>query len=334
MVGLLINKSEPEPAFVGHGLMRPECVVAHESGYLFTSDWTGAGGISIIAPNGNVRRVLGKNAPEPLRPNGIALEQGGSFLLAHLGSNTGGVYRLWPDGLVEPVLTHLNGIEIPPSNFPLVDAAGQLWLSISTMVVPRSANYRPGANTGRLIVSDGRGPRVVAEGLGYANEFAISENGNFLFVNETFGRRTKRFAITARGELAEGTVIGQYGPGTFPDGIALDSAGGIWITSIISNRVIRLDPDGSQEIVIEDADANHLGTVEKAFEQKMLGRAHLDNVRSRWLKNISSIAFGGPDLKTAYLGCLLGDQIAKYELPVAGLRPPHFSFDIDPLLKL
>src|SRR5579864_3852764 len=211
-MGIVGQRSDSEPEFVGHGLNRPESIVAHESGYLFTSDWTGAGGVSIIAPNGNVRRILGRNTSESLRANGIALEQGGSFLLAHLGSDTGGVYRLWPDGLVEPVLTHLNGVRIPPSNFPLVDAAGRLWLSVSTTVMPRSDDYRANAKTGMLIVSDGRGARVVADGLGYSNEFVISEDGAFLFVIETFGRRTSRFRISAQGDLTERTVVGQYGP--------------------------------------------------------------------------------------------------------------------------
>lgn len=40
---------------------------------------------------------------------------------------------------------------------------------------------------------------------------------------------------------------------------------GIWITSIVSNRVIYAEPGGQQAIIIEDADPEHLDTVEKAF---------------------------------------------------------------------
>ena len=32
------------------------------------------------------------------------------------------------------------------------------------------------------------------------------------------------------------------------------------------------------------------------------------------------LAFGGPDLKTAYLGCLLGDSIASFTMPVACMK--------------
>jgi hypothetical protein len=44
------------------------------------------------------------------------------------------------------------------------------------------------------------------------------------------------------------------------------------------------------------------------------------------LKNISSIAFGGPDLRTAYLGCLLGDALATFRSPVAGAPPAHWNY--------
>ena len=39
------------------------------------------------------------------------------------------------------------------------------------------------------------------------------------------------------------------------------------------------------------------------------------------LANISSLAFGGPDLRTAYLGCLLGDSIARFAPRSPGIRP-------------
>ena len=43
------------------------------------------------------------------------------------------------------------------------------------------------------------------------------------------------------------------------------------------------------------------------------------------LKNISSIAFGGSDLKTIYLGCLLGKQVATFKSNICGLEPSHWK---------
>ena len=108
--------------------------------------------------------------------------------------------------------------------------------------------------------------------------------------------------------------------------MTFDAQGGVWITSIVSNRVIRVTPEGDQEIVLEDSDPDHLAWVEEAYQAGELGRPHLDGVKSKRLKNISSLAFGGPDLKTAYLGCLLGDSIAFFRSPIAGVAPAHWSY--------
>ena len=57
-----------------------------------------------------------------------------------------------------------------------------------------------------------------------------------------------------------------------------------------------------------------------------MDRTHLDRAAGRVLKNISSLAFGGPDLRTAYLGCLLGESIMRFRSPVAGHPPVHWNY--------
>ena len=74
--------------------------------------------------------------------------------------------------------------------------------------------------------------------------------------------------------------------------------------------------------VVEGTVAN----AEEAFQACNMGRPHLDNNKGKVLRNISSLAFGGLDLKTCYLGCLLGDQIGHFTSPIAGLEPSHWSF--------
>ncbi|MGL4975478.1 MAG: hypothetical protein ACRC56_09295, partial [Bosea sp. (in: a-proteobacteria)] len=60
---------------------------------------------------------------------------------------------------------------------------------------------------------------------------------------------------------------------------------------------------------------------------------HLDGVKSSQLRNTSCLAFGGPDLRMGYLGCLLGDRIASLPMPVAGMALPHFSYPIEDLIR-
>jgi hypothetical protein len=93
----------------------------------------------------------------------------------------------------------------------------------------------------------------------------------------------------------------------------------------VSNRVLRVTPDGATHVVLEDADPEHIDAVERAFLRNEMARPHLDVIRSRRLRNLSSLAFGGSDLRTAYLGCLLGDSLATFRTPVAGLPPSHWG---------
>jgi hypothetical protein len=324
----------PPLRWIGAGLNRPECVLTHGTGWTFAATWTGTGGISAIAPDGKVHQHLAKIRGDwQVRPNGIALEPDGSFLLAHLGADDGGIWRLNPDRSLQPVLTEVSSRVIPPSNFPVVDPLGRLWLSVSTTLVPRARDYNPDARTGMIILKDRKGARVVADDLGYANEFLITPDGESLLANETFRRRLVRYGIASDGSLRGPDVIATFGPGTFPDGLAMDQEGNLWVTSIVSNRLIRIDPEGRQTIFLEDSDDEHLASVEQAFQARSMGRPHLDVIRSKTLRNISSLAFGGPDLRTGYLGCLLGDSIATVSMPAAGLQLPHFTYAIDPLTK-
>lgn len=310
-------------AFVGGGLVRPECVLATRAGDLFTADWRG--GVSHLRPDGS-RTLYSGLLPDgsAARPNGITLCSNGNFLFAHLGDSAGGVYELGRDGSVRALVLRADGLELPPTNFVHEDAQGRIWITVSTRQVPRASAYRADVADGFIVLRDRLGARVVADGLGYTNEALPSPDGKYLYVNETFARRLTRFRIAPGGSLYAREVVAKFGAGTFPDGLAFDALGGVWITSVVSNRVIRVAPDGSQQVMLEDCDEAHLASVEQAYLAGEMGRAHLDTIKSRRLRNISSLAFGGPDLRTAYLGCLLGDAIASFRSPVPGAAPVHW----------
>ena len=267
--------------------------------------------------------------PVPLRPNGIALLADGGFLLAQLGAEDGGVHRLHRDGTVDPWLLALQGQAMPPTNFVLPDAEGRIWVTVSTRRTPRALGYRREGGDGFIVRVDRRGTdraTIVAEGLGYTNELAVHPSGAWLYVNETFARRLSRFPLHADGSLGDKLVVASFGPGTFPDRLAFDEAGGAWVVSIVSNRLIGVAADGSQSLWLQDAESDHPDWVEAAFEGDAMDRPHLDQVRSRKLRNISSIAFAGADRNTAVLGCLLGDRLATLQLPVSGAAPTHWNY--------
>lgn len=320
------HKSLKELSFVGSDLVRPECVLATAQGDLYTSDWRG--GVAHRRADGTQQLYRGQ-LPDggELRPNGIALMADGSFLLAHLGAEHGGVYRLQRDGQVTPWLLGVQGQLLPPTNFVLMDSEGRTWVTVSTRLTPRSLGYRRSCNDGFIVCVQPNGDaKIVADGLGYTNEVAIHPNGQWLYVNETFARRLSRFAIAPDGSLGSKEVVTEFGLGVYPDGLAFDEEACAWVVSIVSNRLIRVDPKGEQTLWLEDADTEHVANAERAYDDAQLDRPHLDVNPSAYLRNISSIAFTGSDRRTAVLGCLLGDRLATLPLPAPGVAPIHWNY--------
>ncbi len=311
--------------FYGEGLRRPECVLCLRDGSVITSH--GEGGVSVIDAQGARRDVLGRrdDGRPPVMTNGFALTKSGDFLLADLAGEGGGVWRLSQDGGMRPLLLELDGMALPPTNFVGVDHEERIWITVSTRHRPRSLAYRADIADGFIVLIDQKGPRIVADGVGYTNEAIVDPSGEWLYVNETMARRTSRFAIGDQNSLGRRQTFVEYGAGTYPDGLAFDEDGAFWMTSIISNRVIRVTPEREQHTVIEENDPEQLATVEKSYLAGELGPEHIDKIQSDVMQSISSIAFGGPDRRTAYLGNLLDSKLYTFDSPVAGFAPSHWN---------
>ena len=305
-------------------------------------DWTGDGGVSAVFPDGIVKRHLVKNwreistahgFDEPLRANGICLLDGGDFLIAHLGAEKGGIFRLQADGMASAFLLEIEGEPLPPANFVTVDEKQRVWFTVSTRHTPRALAYRRDVADGFIAVMVDDKARIVADGLGYTNECLPHPDSKRLFVNETFSRRLTSFDIKADGSLANRKTVADFGPGTFPDGLTFDENGDVWITSIVSNRILKVSNDGDVQVFLEDVDRAHLDWVEAAWCDHTMGRPHLDKAAGRVLSNISNLAFCGESFDRAVLGCLLDDKLAMLDMPVRGHKPLHWNCDIDPLIQ-
>ena len=301
--------------------------MAHSTGLLFTSNWTDSGGISVICPNGDTHSVLGTDLQNPIKPNGIALESNGHFLLAHLGETGGGIYRLAPNGTVSGVVTHANGYPLPPTNFVALDAIGRIWITVSTTVCPRANDYRKNACSGFIAVAEqGQyNARIVVSNLAYANECVVDMHNNYVYVNETFGRRLLRFDLATDGALSNRHVLTTFNMGTYPDGLTLEESGSLIVTSLVSNRVIKVSPTGEQELILEDADNAFVEMAEFAYGSDSLSSKHLASTGNTKLANISSLAFGGKNKSTAYLGNLLGSCLHSFNTAMHGVTPSHWN---------
>jgi sugar lactone lactonase YvrE len=308
----------------GHGLNRPECVLGTRAGDVYVPDWRG--GVAVVRVNSSQQAWRARDPGFELRPNGIALNADRSFLLANLGE-PGGIWRLDQHGELTPWLVEVDGLTLPPANFVTTDTQGRTWITVSTRSRPRQLAWRADAADGFVVLVDERGARIVADGLHYTNECRPDPSGRWLYVVETFGRRLTRFPITGEGGLKSPEVVLTFGHGCWPDGFAFDQEDGVWVTSLISNRLLRFDGD-SVHTVLEEVNSAHVDAVDEAFMSGHMRAEHLGPIPGARLQHVTSIAFGGSDLRTAYIGCLHTDCIFRFRSEIAGIAPPHWTFTL------
>lgn len=317
-----ISQFRLQPAdftFVGRDLARPESVVCERDGTLWVSDARAA--VTRIAPDGT-QTLLG----DPLvEATGIAVAPGGDLLVAALGG--GGIFRVTRSGVTSPFLTEVEGRPLGASNYVFCDDRGRTWISVSSRSVPWHASISSPDPTGYIILCDERGARIVADGIRFCNEIRIDPSGQYLYAAETMRSRLLRFPLRPDGSLGEREVFGpeSYGPGGFVDGFTFDARGNVWLALVCRNAICVLTPDGTPHVVFEDPQPDALAQVEARLADGSAGLAELALCAGKTLQLPASIAFGGPDLRTCYVGSLGMTYLPSFRAPFPGIPPlyPH-----------
>lgn len=278
---------------IGSGLTRPEGVMALDDGSVYTAD--GYGRCSRIDPNGRTSffGTLGGI------PNGICIDEKGNCIVANIGN--GEVQSVSPAGNHVVLMTEAGGKKIFTPNFPFLDFAGRLWVSNSTDNPDIDASLQSPSPDGCLVViAKNQPPRIVAEGIYFANGVALDGEENFVYVAETMQRRILRYRINQDNSVGAAEVYGPefLGKLGFPDGIAFDEAGNIWVAFPAANAIGFIDPQGRLEMFVEDPQ----GIV---------------------INRPANICFGGKDRRTAFIGSLGGTNVAYFEVPHPGIRLVH-----------
>jgi gluconolactonase len=83
----------------------------------------------------------------------------------------------------------------------------------------------------------------------FTNGLAVTPDGRWLWVAESFHPRVSRYDLVAGDGRAE-TVVEL--PGTVPDGLAFTADGGVLISLYRPDRILHLDASGSLSVVADD----------------------------------------------------------------------------------
>jgi sugar lactone lactonase YvrE len=303
---------------VGRDLARPENVLAFRDGTVFAS--SNKGHITRIAPDGRQWRI--GQVPHDA-PTTMALADDDTLIVNNTGD--GNLYRLHLDGRSELLLDTIEGRPIGSANHVFLDSRGRLWIAVATRNVPPHGPADPTAATGYIaVLEDGRA-RVVADGLAWPNEVRLDATESYAYVPETMAQRVVRFRVTDAGELTDKEVVGpqRLGPGLLPDGIALDVDGNVWVALLSGNGVIVIRPDGSTHTLFQDRNDEALAALAVEYDARAIQFPSILACRGPQVQTLTSIGFGGPELKTVFMGSLLMPHLLSFESPVAGLPLRH-----------
>ncbi len=171
------------------------------------------------------------------------------------------------------------GIRIP--NYPVVDPYRNcLYVSDSF------GAGAEGPGVWRYDLATGEGALWWDRPMAFANGMALAEDGNGLFVIETFGRRVSRIAIGADGAAAGISPYVENIPG-LPDGLAFDGEGRLYISCYEPSRILRAPAGGGEaEIFVEDVTAHlvchptNIAFSGNALYAANLGRWHITRIET------------------------------------------------------
>jgi gluconolactonase len=259
-----------------NGLDHPECCAFDRDGNL----WAGGEGGQIyrIEPNGVVETV----AYLAGFCSGLALSPDDRELLVCVAGV--GIVRVLRNGEHRVFATQAGKHNILSANYLLFDRGGRMYVTDSGKWMRRN---------GFVLRFDPHGDgEVLAGPFGYANGLALSADERYLFMVESDSDSVYRFEIGSDGGLNQPEVYANQ-VGRFPDGLALDVQGNLYVCCYASDEIWRISPTGEKTLLAHD----------------------------RWgilLGRPTNLAFGGQDFDELYIANLGRYTITRAKLGIGG----------------
>ncbi len=178
--------------------------------------------------------------------------------------------RVTPSGEFSVFATHAGAHKLICPNYGLFDSAGNYY-------VTDSGNWKK--NNGHLLRLNPQGHgQVLAGPFGYANGLALSADVRSLFMVESNTDSVLRFEIRADGSVGPAELYAD-GCGRFPDGLALDADGNLYVCCYASDEIWRINPAREKSLFAWDRWAILLGSpTNMAFGGKEFDELYVANL--------------------------------------------------------
>ncbi len=335
--GFAVDRSAIQ--YLGRDLQRPECILAERDGTLWCAD--ARGGVTRLAHDGT-QEFIGQKADDRFAiastasagdveskftqgtlPNGLAFAANGDILISNFGTDL--LEVMTRSGATRTLYDRIDGAPIGKVNFVLRDSQDRIWITVSTKVNPWTAAASSRVRDGYIAVVDAAGIRIVADGFYFTNEIRLDAKEEWLYIVETTGPYITRMRVGADASLSQREVYGPSHLGGFPDGIAFDAHGNLWCTLVMIDQLVAITPEGDKRLLLDDGDPAASKALIDAMRAGHVAPELMIQARGTIAPWMASVTFGGPDLRTVYLGSLMGSRIPYFRSPVAGLPMVHWK---------
>ena len=86
------------------------------------------------------------------------------------------------------------------------------------------------------------------------------------------------------------------------------------------DQLIALTPQGDKLLLLDDGDKEASRILLERIANRQVTSEDMSRARGMIAPWMASVTFGGPDLRTVYIGSLLGSTIPCFQSPVAGCK--------------
>ena len=299
-----------DPKVLATGLRFPEGPVACDDGSVLVVEIAGER-LTRVCSDSTVQTV----ANIPGGPNGAAVgpdgwiwitNNGGAFSYIDLGEillpgpvpaswSSGSIQRVDPtSGLVETIFTECDGRPLRSPNDLVFDKHGGFWFTDHGVRLERSSDL-----TGVFYAkADGSSIQEVLFPLEAPNGVGLSPSGDKLYVAETHTGRIWQWDLPEPGIAVGGGLLAPHGdllaglPGhQLLDSLAVDIEGNVCVGTLVHGGITVVSANGEsiQHLAIDDP-------------------------------LVTNIAFGGPEMRTAYVTSSGTGRLLAFEWHCEGLR--------------